>query len=250
MKRTLLSIITSIVFIMLTVSPVYASNTKYTLDDLYMTVEVPAGYATLTRDVKKGDKNIEIFEFKSPEAVISMLKKYNAYLNTSPKSGGFSILITMTKNEKPKDFFDLNYLNENELEKLAQKATKNSFNGVKYSGYKLYEHKQAKFIVFDGVLEDEGVTSYINQYYTVYNGQTINITLYSYNKPIVDVAEKAQKEIVDSIEFTTKLKKPFSILSPTGYTNIDRAIIIAVVVVVIGAFYIINNRNKRNVSSK
>ncbi|MEG0978864.1 MAG: hypothetical protein RR911_02430 [Oscillospiraceae bacterium] len=250
MKKIILSIFMSIILVVITVSSASATNKEYAIDEMDITIDIPEEYATLTRNVEDLDPSIELFGFKNASEVEKMLKSYDAYLNTSPKTGGFGVLVTMTSNENSKDFFDLNYLSKRELKKLAEKAMKNNSGNVKYSNYEIYKHDQAKFIVFKSVLKDEKATSYVTQYYTVYNGQTININLYSYNEPASKEAITAQKNIVNSIKFTKSLKKPFSLLSPTGYTQIDTAIIIAVILVAFGTIYFVSKYKKQRSSYK
>lgn len=250
MKKVLLTIFSTIFLISAMTVSSFAANTKYTIDDMNLSLSIPEDYATLTRDVKESDPNIKLFGYDSPEAVVKMLKSYNAYLNTSPKDGGFGILLTMSENSMSKDFFDLNLLNKSELQKLVDKTMKNSLEDIKYSDYKIYQHKQAKFIVFNGVLSDSKATSYVTQYFTIFNGQSININLYSYNQPATDVAKQAQKDIVDSISFTKTLDRPFSIFNPTGKTYVDNAIVCLYFVAIIAIGMLISKQKKKKAIKK
>jgi len=238
MKKTLMAVFMAVIFIMLCVLPAFAATTKYTLDELNMTIEVPEEFATLTRDVTDSDPNVKLFDFTSSKEVISMLKEYNGYLNTSPKNGEYGILVTMTSDKSSKSFFNLNLLSKNELQKMVDKAMKVNSHEIKYSGYEIFQHKQAKFIVFRGMIKDGTEKSYITQYFTIYNGQTININLYSYTGPASENAELQQKEIVNNIKFIKTLKRPFSIFHITGKSSIDTTIvcvgIIAIIAVIIG----------------
>lgn len=249
MKKTLMAIFISVILIMLSVLPAFAAYTKYTLDELNMIVEVPEDFATLTRDVKDSDPNIELFDFKSSKEVIDLLKKYNGYLNTSPKNGAYGILFTMTADKNSQSVFDLNLLSEKELQKMIDKALKLNSNKIKYDDYEVYQHKQAKFIVFHGMIKDGTENSYINQYFTIYNGQTININLYSYTGPVSESAELKQREVVDKITFTKTIERPFSIFHLTGKSAIDNSIVVisvvTVIAIVIGVPKLIKKDNER-----
>lgn len=254
MKKTLMAILISVMLIMLSVLPAFAADTKYTLDELNMIVEVPEDFGTLTRNIKDSDPNIELFDFKSSKEVIDLLKKYDAYLNTSPKTGEYGILFTMTDDKNIQGVFDLNLLSEKELQKMIDKAIKLNSSKIKYSDYDVYQHKQAKFIVFHGMIKDGTKSSYITQYFTIYNGQTININLYSYTGPVSESAELKQREIVDKITFTKTVERPFSIFHLTGKSTVDNSIvgvsIVAIIAIISGVPRLIKKDSLRKAQRK
>ncbi|NCC86794.1 MAG: hypothetical protein EOM05_02855 [Clostridia bacterium] len=254
MKKTLMAIFISVILIMLSVLPAFAAYTKYTLDEFNMIIEVPEDFATLTRDVKDSDPNIALFDFKSSEEVVALLKKYNAYLNTSPKNGEYGILFTMTADKNSQGVFDLNLLSEKELQKMIDKALKLNSNKIEYSDYDVYQHKQAKFIIFHGMIKDGTQSSYITQYFTIYNGQTININLYSYIGPASESAELKQREIVDKITFTKTVERPFSVFHLTGKSSVDNSIvgvsIVAIIAIISGVPRLIKRNNERKRQTK
>ena len=250
MKKVLLTILALVIVIPLSVLPAFGANSKYSIDDMNMTIEVPEDFATLTRDVKETDPNIKIFGYNTAGEVKKMLKSYNAYINTSPKEGGYGILVTMAENKNSKDFFDLNLLNKNEINKLVGSAMKSKIEDIKYKDFEIYQHKQAKFIVFNGKIEDSKATSYVTQYFTIYNGQSININLYSYNEPATKEIKQVHKNIVDSINFTKKINRPFSLLSPTGKTYIDNTIVCAAIVAIIAIIMGITKSKNKNKTRK
>jgi hypothetical protein len=249
MKKTLIATCMAVTFIVLSILPAFATTTSYTLDELNMTIDVPKEFATLTRNVKEDDPNIKLFGFKTPREVNDLLKAHNGYLNTSPKNGAYGILVTMKVEDNGKKLFDLNLLTNKELDQTIKKATKLNSKQIKYTSNEIYQHKQAKFIIFRGLLNDGSNQSYLTQYFTIYNGQTISINLYSYTGPATPEAELQQKEIVDSIIFTKKVKRPFSPFRVTGKSNVDMAIVGLEVVAIGGIFFAISKikARKKNV---
>ncbi len=247
MKKSFVVIFLAITFIMLSVTSASAKTNKYTLDELYMTIDIPEEFATLTRNIKDSDPNINLFGFETAKEVNDLLQEYNGHLNTSPKNGAYGILVTMTSDENSKKLFDLNLLSSKELEKTINKSMKLNSRQIKYSDHEIYQHKQTKFIVFRGLLNDGTNQSYITQYFTIYNGQAININLYSYTGPASKEAELKQKEIVDSINFTQKLKRPFSLFHITGKSKIDMIIvcleILATGAIILGISKLVKKKN-------
>lgn len=250
MKKPIIATCTAFIFIILSVLPAFATTKSYTLDELNMTIDIPEEFATLTRDVEESDPNIKLFGFKTPREVNDLLKAHNGYLNTSPKNGAYGILVTMKVEDSGKKLFDLNLLTNKELEQTIKKATKLNSRQINYTSNEVYQHKQAKFIVFRGLLNDGSNQSYLTQYFTIYNGQTISVNLYSYTGPASPEAELQQKEIVDSITFTKKVKRPFSPFRVTGKSNVDMIIVGAEVLAAGGILFAISKVKAKKKGSK
>lgn len=96
---------------------------------------------------------------------------------------------------------------------------------------------EIKYIVIDWQDPDKG--DYYKEYFTIYNGQTITITLDAYYTPVTAPMAVVLKHVVDDISFTQTLKKPMAGIEIALWVSLC-----VIVLVVIGVF--IYRRIKKN----
>lgn len=188
-----------------------AENSTYELPELNMTIEAPKGWYVSTRDVKDGDPNIELLAMDKKE-LADYYRENDIYLNMVSEGPYADINVKMRVNRSNPDIYDLNSIpDENmlhEAESMMQKLQKDAEGQITYSGCSVYIHKQAKFFVFNSNYLNNGLTVYGKRYFTVINGQVINITLHSYEGEISDNLSQTLLNTMDSVFFTKVASKP------------------------------------------
>lgn len=221
----------------------YPTNT-YTLEDLYMTVEVPQSLIAVTRDIKFDESTLQFLEaFGWDETSLkNYLYENNIYLETFPSNdklndsiqiicenadgtGIFSWntvnkaddtydLIDETNSRKFKEVIDY-YLNDNmsavKLEFLKKNIGENieSYSTLNLNGS---NYRNGKFILRYINVEEEysidGTIYYKRRYITIHNGKIITLSLTSAGEPPTNEICKIQDEMMYSIVFTKTLTAP------------------------------------------
>lgn len=211
MKRLLLLAIAIICFFSAATAALAAEPEEYELTLLNMTINAPEGWITFSRDTGADDPDLELLGLDSEELADYYIQN-NIYLNMISVEPYAEIVVTMTDYEGSRDTYDFNLVPEEEMMPMAESVMlemqEEMNDKVSYTDCAVYEHQQAKFAVFYMTQQNMGVTIYGKQYYTVINGQAINITLHSYGAMITGDLEQIIKDTVDSVTFTKVTEKP------------------------------------------
>lgn len=211
MKRSIALVIFFICSFCLCFSEIALGETSYFIDELSMHVKIPDNLIVFTRDIDSDDENLSLFVLDEKD-LEDHYKENNIYLNSIDPEGKYEIVITMIKDAGIHFLYDYNaYTNEqlNEfLQPLINELNSNNYGAEYTDAFIWNNHSQAKFIKIYFEYPNDNETAYCVQYYTIINGQAINITLHSYNGTITTENEKLMTEIVSSISFTHVLKKP------------------------------------------
>ncbi|MFZ5975455.1 MAG: hypothetical protein ACOYU3_08615 [Bacillota bacterium] len=189
-----------------------APAAKYTIPELYMTVEIPEGWAVFTRDVKTDDPNLGLVGMDA-ESFKKVLEENDAYLDALKTEPISEITIVKQENdEDTRDVFDMKRLSDSEIKEWIEKDPEKAEQmGITMNGYSIYNHKQAKFVSVDVQFEANGMIAYGKWYFTIINGQGISITLKNYTGKVTAEQKQVLKDVVDSVVFTEVKEKPFNI---------------------------------------
>ena len=199
MKRSLMVFLILCLAFSLLSPAAFAAGSSYKLDELGMSIELPQDYIVFTRDIKSNDPNLSAYGLTRDE-LYSLMVDGCIYLNAWDKDLNYEIIVTMT--DSPVE--DFNLYSDTALMDLASSAEDEYRNyGITYIKSELYQHSQAKFIKIYISQQSNGSAVYGLEYSTVYNSQSINITLQSYSGKINSSKEAILKEIVDSVRFDT-----------------------------------------------
>lgn len=181
-------------------SHAFAANTIYELDELGMSIELPSDHVVFTRDIKANDPNLSAYGLTKDEMSSLMLER-SIYLNAWDEDVSYEIIVTMI--DSPLE--DFNQFSDTSLNQFALALkTEYASMGITFIRSDLYQHSQAKFAKIYISQPNNGDTAYGLQYYTVYNGKAINITLQSYSGEIDSSREAIIQNIVDTIHFDTE----------------------------------------------
>jgi len=191
-------------------STAYAAGAVCELKELNMKVTIPQGWYTITRDTPKDDS---VFTELGVDGgmLLEHMNQNKIYLNAVLKSPLSEIIVTKIENDDIKSIYDLNSLSESKLKQLTDSLMQSEDAkraGITYTGYTLYSHPQAKFIVLDLTQSISGATVYGRQYLTVINECMINITMHSYEGMMTDDQKNLIQSVVHDVAFTQVNKKP------------------------------------------
>jgi len=186
-----------------------AANVKtYTLDDLYMQISVPEGLAVFTRDISDDDPNLAALGLQKQ----SLQKLYNdnsIYLNAIAMDISHELVITKTTNEDVQKIFNFNLYNDDKIFE-TETSLREEYSKIGYdvTSFTTYQGPTAKYVILDFTQLVNGVTVYSRQFYTIYNGLAINITLHSYSGEVTSELGNELQGVVDSVVFTETLPTP------------------------------------------
>lgn len=207
-----------------------ADTTSYEIPELNMKLDIPDNYYTFTRDVNEKTPNIDKLE-QDLEAYQKQMKSGNVYLNSFSADKTSELILSMIVNRSSKHYYDFNLYDNKKMEDFARQimsveeqnnaeAKKSDSKEdaaaytYKYTNHSIYQHKQAKFLMFELSITQDKKTIYSKQYSTIINGQIINLTINSTKKELSDEDKTVLDHIVDSIQFTQITKKPKFTLDP------------------------------------
>ena len=203
MKRVVIKLLVSIVFMLFFIIPTFASSTTYKLDELGLEVSIPSSYDVITRDTPLSSPIFKELGIYGKE-LMEQFETSSIYLNAIPKDiSNEEIVVTMA----PNIINNFSALSDTSLKILASSLT-GPFEEMNFdiSEYDIYEHSQAKFIRLNH--EDTVNSVSILQYYTIYNKKAINFTMRSYSGEITSTQEQTIRSIVDTIKFDTPPAEP------------------------------------------
>ena len=154
------------------------------------------------------------------KAMLTDMDENGIYLDAISASRYEDIIVTRTADA---DIYDLASLGAAKCEELAKQLMNDEQSqkaGIVNTGYTLYSHPQAQFVVIDSRQQTaRGMMVYGRQYITVVNGDMINVMLHSYGTELTGDQKAMLQSVIDKLTFTKITKKPFpwaSILVPTG----------------------------------
>ena len=201
MKRNICLLLVFLFFLTTSMIVYAVETTTYRLDDLGLSVDVPVNLIVFTRDIKSNDPHLTEFGL-TKEGMETLMEDGNIYLNAWDKNGNYEVIITMTENS----LNNFSLLSDTFLETLATSLSDvYKEAGISLIKTEIYQHQQAKFIKIFISRPNNGSTVYGLQYYTVYDGKAINITLQSYSGDINVEKETILKTMVDSVVFDSDL---------------------------------------------
>ena len=196
-----------------------AAGSTYYLSELGMHIDLPEDYIVFTRDTPADDPNFILYGI-SKEDMDSLLVQQDIYLNAITSTGDAEVVVNMMDSSLE----DFNQLSDSTLKTLASTFTSGYESlGLTLTRSEVYQHSQAKFLKLYFYGPSERGTMYGLQYYTVYDGKSINITLHSFLDEIGADEEGAFLGIVDTVRFDTapQLNDPPAETEAFVYTDLN-----------------------------
>lgn len=216
-RVSICTVVLMCIALLVPISAQATGTTTYDLDQLGMSIDIPDDYDVFTRDTPADDPAYAWYGF-TKESFDSLLEERNIYLNAIPPNSSREIVVTMI--ESTIQSFHL--MSDTTLSFLASTWTDvYEDSGVTCLKYEIYQHQQVKFVKIYISQEDDGQPVYGLQYYTVCNGQAINITMHSYSGELTQADEDSLQEIVDSANFWNAEPIPETDITTEPFMYVD-----------------------------
>lgn len=134
----------------------------------------------------------------------------NIYLDAIAMDASCELVIMMTNSDASQEGFNFNLYDDSELMELEASIRVGYVKmGIEVTGFSTYQSATAKFIVMDTTAQtSDGESMCRRQFYTVYNGQAIHITLNYYTIELTPELESELQSVVDSVVFSQTLPTP------------------------------------------
>lgn len=217
--KKLYSFVLMLIMVLSMSTTVFAASSKsYQLDDLGMSIDIPSGYVTFTRNISDNDPNLATYGLNKKD-LSDLMKSGNIYLNAWDKDVTFEIVVTMIDST----ITDFNLMSDTMLNTLASSFKSEYANsGVTVEKYEVYQHDQAKFIKIYINQPNGSDKAYGLQYYTVYDNKAINVTMQSYSGKIDSNKEAILQSIVSTVHFAKEPLKLESTPDTAAFTYKDK----------------------------
>lgn len=217
--KKLYSFVLMLIMVLSMSTTVFAASSKsYQLDDLGMSIDIPSGYVTFTRNISDNDPNLATYGLNKKD-LSDLMKSGNIYLNAWDKDVTFEIVVTMIDST----ITDFNLMSDTMLNTLASSFKSEYANsGVTVEQYEVYQHDQAKFIKIYINQPNGSDKAYGLQYYTVYDNKAINVTMQSYSGKIDSNKEAILQSIVSTVHFAKEPLKLESTPDTAAFTYKDK----------------------------
>lgn len=180
----------------------------YSVEELRMEITAPEGYHVFDVDTVVGDPDILAWGLDGAQ-IAQTMKAGNIYLEIVPEDLSWELCLIMTESEDFQPIFDFNLFDgeyfDQAMDEISEEYEK---MGLNIQNWSLWQGKQAKFMIIDTSQAVQGGEILRRQFYTIYNGQAINLTMISYLGVITDEMAELQKTVVESAHFTETLTPP------------------------------------------
>lgn len=209
MKRIAALFLFALLICLIPLSALASGNTVQ-IAELDMNITFPEGFILLGRDIDEADETLALLGTTATDLEAEFIQN-NIYFNAIKFDPLYEYVITMTTDADLKDIADFSDYTDGELSEFAEymmdaAGEMDIANGTElsYSGYKIERIGSYTYIVAPGSHTLQGQLIYANQYYTVYNGQAINVTLQSYTGEVTPEMKAEQRAIVETIVLPEK----------------------------------------------
>ena len=226
---------------------VFAAPQKYEIKELYMTLDVPENYYVFTRDIDPNDKNLEKLGLTS-EQLSTHFRASSIYFNGIDFDSLSEFVVVMNETDESRDIFDMSKLSDEELQTAVDYFMENFEKGAGkiFKESSIFKTDAATFLAFKFTSRENAYVAEGVQYYTIYNGQAINIILSGYDNSHIASAMDDMAQMIESISFTKTFEsaavagnfntsaQEFLPQKSTGYGGILRALISSGIMVLFG----------------
>lgn len=189
---------------------------NYDLPEIPLEVSLPERLLAVTRgEALREEGNGDFLEAieAGPAVLKELFLQNNIYLNAIEKGRQYELVVTMLDYDGSREIWDFNLFPETEIIKMGGLVQSQyemmGFTGMKISQEGVYKTGGAVFLVLN--LDNsysENIRAYGRQYYTVYNGRALNLTLHSYEGPLTDELRFLALDAVNHLKFPPRQANP------------------------------------------
>lgn len=213
MKRPRRALAAALIALVLPAETLAAQADTYLLEELRMEVTVPEGLTVFLREAAAEDPDAQKLDLDGT-ALAEGMKEQGVYLAAMSADKSWELSVGMVAEEGTELIFDFNLYDRPLLRKMGEEMITGT-TGVPYKtlGYTIetpsvFQGEQARFLAIDSTQVQGEKTICRRQYYTIYNGQAINLVLVAYDGKLTEEQTGAIQALVESVHFTESLPIP------------------------------------------
>ena len=228
MKRTVKSaLILLLAAVLLCGNALAAPAGTYAVDALNLELTVPEGYYVFDVNTVEKDPDLSAFGIDGAQ-MAQTLKLQNIYVDIVPKDLNWELCLIMTEGEEYQPVFDFNLFGGKFFEKMMEEISAEFEKmGFAIQGWSEWQEGQAKFLIIDYTQTVQGSEVLRKQFYTIYNGQAINLTLIVPGGLITEEMKELQETVAKSIRFTKTFDPPQEALDAAkAYEKTESSILV------------------------
>jgi len=182
--------------------PAFAGDRQhFVIDEFEISAYIPIDMYVLTKDFDAQDPILAELGFDA-QWLAEYYESNHVYLNAVERDYAYEIefMIIPQDAAEPAANFSL-YSDAELLEAGDEFAATYLQAGIPDASFELYHHRQTPFLKFSFEVPNEADSIYIENYYTIYDGNEISVMLYSYSGEVTHDMEARLLSIVESAEF-------------------------------------------------
>ena len=181
-----------------------ASGQTVTAEELGMTITFPEEFMLFSREIDPADENLFVLG-TTAEALEAQFRESGVYLNAIHMNPLYEYVVTMTTDSGMQALGDFSDFSDKELEQMADEMLiALEETGVTYSGYEIAHIGSYTYFILDPSQIMGGQQVYGHQYYTIFNGMAVNITLQSYTGKVTPEMKAEHRAIMETVSFPEK----------------------------------------------
>ena len=194
-----------------------AADVTYDLEELELRLALPDELLVYTREIPDDDPNLATYGL-TKDTLLERMQASNVYLDAWDVGATFEITVTMMRSEMP-SFYQL----PDSLLLTLSSTLEADFEAmdIELLGVELFAHSQTKFLKIDCAHSRYGDPIRALQFYTVYDGMAINVTLLSFSGRIDADQAALLCGIVDSLRFDNEPPPGKEPLQTDGFVYTD-----------------------------
>lgn len=170
-----------------------ADSYRIQTSDLDFSLIFPNDYDIFTQNTAESDPLFSKYGYEKSE-LMQLFKETNAYLLAHSRDLESSIDVTVTENIFP----NLSYLADETIESVySELQSELAKIGRTVTDFEIYRRPALTFLCIDWYDEN---SNYARQYYTIVNGQAINITLVSFIGEVTQPQKENLLSVIDSMK--------------------------------------------------
>ncbi len=200
MKKRVFAIACVIIILFVPITTLALGMETYNIEEIGITIDIPSDWVAFTRDIDESNPILKNYGY-TKEQLLAYMKESGIFLNAAPQDGSIEVIVRSFEI----DFEDLNLLSDSELKTCSDGiVAEGEKAGMTITPvYEPYQHKQAKFLIFNIQQKIGNTTVYGIEYFSVVNRKSIAITMQSYTGSMLSNSQEQEfKDIIDSTHFS------------------------------------------------
>ncbi len=204
MKKRAFSLLLAAIIILLLPLCAQASGQTVTAEELGMTITFPEDFMLFSREIDPANENLFVLG-TTAEALEAQFRESGVYLNAIHMDPLYEYVVTMTTDSGMQALGDFSDFSDSELEQMADETLRIlGETGITYSGYEIARIGSYTYFILDPSQIMDGQQVYGHQYYTIFNGMAVNITLQSYTGEVTPEMKTEHRAIMETVSFPAK----------------------------------------------